>query len=265
MVLFQKKIGIKLITVAGLLLLAKPVLGAGGFTWSHFLLYSLEEPLVNLGIDPSPFLDFLIVAFFLIIFAYFAGKPFRQVVSREPTGKADLANFSEFLVSTILNFLSGIIRHGRGAKPILPLLGTYGLFILALNLVGLVPGFNPPTDQFNVTISFAFIIFLMTHFLGIRQHGASYIKQFLGPMPLLAPLMLPIEIVSHCVRPLSLSIRLFGNMTGDHKVVLIFSSILAVGLPIPFMGLGILVSVLQAFVFVLLSAIYFELAMSDAH
>ena len=164
-----------------------------------------------------------------------------------------------------MNFLSGTIRHGVGARPILALLGTYGLFILLLNLAGLVPGFNPPTDQFNVTIAFALIIFIMTHVLGIRQHGVGYIKQFLGPMPLLAPLMLPIEIVSHCVRPLSLSIRLFGNMTGDHKVVLIFTSILAVGLPIPFMGLGILVSVLQAFVFVLLSAIYFELAMSEAH
>jgi F0F1-type ATP synthase, subunit a len=84
-------------------------------------------------------------------------------------------------------------------------------------------------------------------------------------MPLLAPLMFPIELISHLVRPLSLSIRLFGNMTGDHKVVLIFSAILAVGLPIPFMGLGILVSVLQAFVFVLLSSIYFEMAMSEAH
>ena len=136
---------------------------------------------------------------------------------------------------------------------------------MLLNLAGLVPGFNPPTDQFNVTIAFAVIIFLMTHFLGIRQHGAGYIKQFLGPMPLLAPLMFPVEVVSHCVRPLSLSIRLFGNMIGDHKGVMVFTSILAVGLPIPFMGLGILVSVLQAFVFVLLSAIYFELAMSEAH
>ena len=199
------------------------------------------------------------------MFAYFAGRPFRQTDLLEPSGKANFSNFAGVIVSAILNFLSGTIRHGVGARPILPLLGTYGLFILLLNLIGLVPGFNPPTDQFNVTIAFALIIFLMTHVLGIRQHGAGYIKQFLGPMPLLAPLMLPIEIVSHCVRPLSLSIRLFGNMTGDHKVVLIFTSILAVGLPIPFMGLGILVSVLQAFVFVLLSAIYFELAMSEAH
>jgi F-type H+-transporting ATPase subunit a len=176
-----------------------------------------------------------------------------------------LAHFAEVAVDGILSFLSGIIKHGVGARPVLPLLGTYGLFILFLNLSGLIPGFNPPTDQFNVTIAFAVIIFVLTHYLGIKQNGSHYIKQFLGPMPVLVPLMLPIEIISHLVRPLSLSIRLFGNMTGDHKVVLIFSAILAVGLPIPFMGMGILVSVLQAFVFVLLSAIYFEMAMSEAH
>ena len=247
------------------LLTASPVFAAEGFTWAHFFFSGLEQPLVDLGIDPVPFLDLVMVAVFLISFAFFAGRPFRQTDLLEPSGKANFSNFTEVVVSAILNFLCGTIRHGVGARPILPLLGTYGLFILLLNLIGLVPGFNPPTDQFNVTIAFALIIFLMTHFMGIRQHGAGYIKQFFGPMPLLAPLMLPIEIVSHCVRPLSLSIRLFGNMTGDHKVVLIFTSIMAVGLPIPFMGLGILVSVLQAFVFVLLSAIYFELAMSEAH
>ena len=236
-----------------------------GFTWSHFLLGWLEEPLVRIGIDPLPMLDLIIIAFLIILFAYFAGKPFRKTEMLEPSGQSNLSNFSEAIVGLIFNFLSGTIRHGIGARPILPVLGTYGLFILILNLFGLVPGFNPPTDQFNVTISFAVIVFFITHYLGIRQHGTGYIKQFLGPMPLLAPLMFPVEIVSHCVRPISLSIRLFGNMTGDHKVVMIFSSILAIGLPIPFMGLGILVSVLQAFVFVLLSAIYFELAMSEAH
>ena len=248
------------------LMLASPVFAAaGGFTWSHLLLGWLEAPLVEWGIDPLPILDMLIVAVVLIVLAFIAGKPFRSTEMREPTGQADLAHFAEVTVDGILSFLSGIIKHGVGARPVLPLLGTYGIFILFLNLSGLIPGFNPPTDQFNVTIAFAVIIFVLTHYLGIKQNGCHYIKQFLGPMPVLVPLMLPIEIISHLVRPLSLSIRLFGNMTGDHKVVLIFSAILAVGLPIPFMGMGILVSVLQAFVFVLLSAIYFEMAMSEAH
>ena len=243
----------------------KAIASGSGFTWSHYLLGWLENPLVKIGIDPVPMLDLLIIAFLLLLFAFFAGKPFRKNSMLEPSGRSNLSNFAEVVVYMIFNFLSGTIKHGIGARPILPILGTYGLFILILNLFGLVPGFNPPTDQYNVTIAFAVVIFFITHYLGIRQHGAGYIKQFLGPMPLLAPLMFPVEIVSHCVRPISLSIRLFGNMTGDHKVVMIFSSILAFGLPIPFMGLGILVSVLQAFVFVLLSAIYFELAMSEAH
>ena len=237
----------------------------GGFTWSHALLGWLEEPLARRGVDPGPILNMVLLALILIVFAFIAGKPFRGTSQREATGQADLANFAEVMVQGILNFLSGIIRHGVGARPVMPLLGTYLLFIFILNFSGLFPGFNPPTDQFNITISFAIVIFLVTHFLGMRQHGGHYIQQFLGPMPVLAPLMFPIELISHLVRPLSLSIRLFGNMTGDHKVLVIFSSILAVGLPIPFLGLGLLVSVLQAFVFVLLSAIYFEQAMSEAH
>ena len=256
----------RLISLLSVVLVPSMVLAAGGgFTWSHSLLGWLEQPLVNLGIDPLPILDMLIISVLLILFAYIAGKPFRGTAMREPSGKADLAHFAEVVVGGILNFLDGIIRHGTGARPILPLLGTYGMFILCLNLSGLVPGFNPPTDQFNITFAFAIVVFLLTHTLGIRQHGASYIKQFIGPMPLMAPLMFPVELISHLVRPMSLSIRLLGNMTGDHKVVLIFSSILALGLPVPFMGLGILISVLQAFVFVLLSAIYFEVAMSEAH
>jgi F-type H+-transporting ATPase subunit a len=87
----------------------------------------------------------------------------------------------------------------------------------------------------------------------------------MGPIWWLTPLMMPIEIISHLVRPVSLSIRLFGNMTGDHKVVAIFSSLVALGLPIPFMGLGLFVALLQTFVFVLLSSIYFQDAMEHAH
>lgn len=256
------------LSLTGLLLLSlsAPVFAAGGgFTWSHFLLGGLEAPLASIGVDPLPILDMLIVAVILIAVAWFLGRPFRNAEMVEPSGRADAAHFAVVVVQGLLNFLSGIIRHGVGAKPLLPLLGTYGLFILFLNLAGLVPGFNPPTDQFNVTFAFAIVIFVVTHILGIRQHGGAYIKQFLGPMPILAPLMLPIELISHLVRPMSLAIRLFGNMTGDHKVVLIFTSILAVGLPIPFMGLGILICVLQAFVFVLLSAIYFEGALSEHH
>ncbi len=258
---------IKKLGVTGfLLLMSTPVIAAeGGFTWSHLILGFLEKPLMSIGVDPLPILDMLFVVAGLIAFAYFGGKPFRNAEMVEPSGKASFTHFIEVLVGGIYNFLSGIIQHGVGAKPLFPVLGTYALFILLMNLMGLVPGFNPPTDQWNVTLPLALLIFVMTHFLGLKIHGTHYFKQFVGPLWWLAPLMIPIEVISHCVRPMSLSIRLFGNMTGDHKVVLVFTSILAVGLPIPFMGLGILISVLQAFVFVLLSAIYFEIAMGEAH
>lgn len=237
----------------------------GGFTWSHALLGWLEMPLATSGVDPLPILDMILVAVLLIAFAYVAGMPFRKVEMVEPSGKSSFSHFVESLVGGIDGFLSGIIKHGVGARAIMPLLGTYALFIGAMNLAGLVPGFNPPTDQFNVTIVFGLLIFIMTHVLGLKTHGIAYLKQFMGPYLPLAWLMIPIELISHVVRPLSLAIRLFGNMTGDHKVVLVFTSIFAVLLPVPFMGLGVLVSVLQAFVFVLLSAIYFEGAMGEAH
>lgn len=248
------------------LFVASEVFAAGsGFTWSHALFGWAEVPLAKMGIDPIPIIDMVLVAVFLIIFAYIGGKPFRQGTQVVPTGKSNFSNFVEFLVGGILDFLSGIIKHGVGAKALLPLLGTYALFILSLNLIGLVPGFNLPTDQFNVTILFGVVIFVMTHVLGFRTHGVAYLKQFLGPYLPLCWLMFPIELISHAVRPLSLAIRLFGNMTGDHKVVLVFTSIFAIGLPVPFMGLGVLVCCLQAFVFVTLSAIYFEGAMGEAH
>lgn len=256
-----KKFGV----IGMLMLVSTPAFAAEGFTWAHLILGFLEEPLAENGIDPLPILDILFVFVGLVLFAYFGGKPFRNSDMVEPSGKANFSHFIEVLIGGIYNFLSSIIRHGLGPKPIFPVLGTYALFILCMNLMGLIPGFNPPTDQFNVTLPLALVIFIMTHVIGFKVNGVPYLKQFVGPLWWLAPLMIPIEIISHLVKPLSLSIRLFGNMTGDHKVVAVFTAFLAVGLPIPFMGLGVLVSVLQAFVFVLLSSIYFETAMSEAH
>ena len=114
----------RLALISVFLLTAAPVFAAEGFTWAHYLFSGLEQPLVDLGIDPVPFMDLLIVAVVLVVFAYFAGRPFRQTDLLEPSGKANFSNLAEFIVSAILNFLSGTIRHGVGARPILPLLGT---------------------------------------------------------------------------------------------------------------------------------------------
>ncbi len=233
-----------------------------GITWGELLLEPLGHFLAERGIDPEPAIDALFVSVLLILLAYFGGRRFRKGLV-QPDGKTGFSFVVEVIVGRMLAFLEGIIHHG--ARKVFFLLGTFALFILFNNLLGLVPGFNPPTDQFNVTVVLALMTFVTAHYLGIREHGWAYIKKFLGPVWWLAPLMFPIELVSHLVRPLSLAMRLFGNMTGDHKVVAVFTLLLPLGLPIPFMGLGIFVSVLQAFVFVLLSAVYFQDALDHPH
>ena len=234
------------------------------FTWGG-LLEPLEHLMTAYGIDPEPGIDALFVSIGLILLAYFAGRKYRKSEMVEPDGKISLGNTLEIVISGLLNLFSGIIKHPGTARKLFFMLGTFAFFILGNNLIGLIPGFNPPTDQFNVTIVLALITFFTAHFIGIKTHGFAYIKKFMGPIWWIAPLMLPIELISHLVRPLSLSIRLFGNMTGDHKVVLVFTSLLALGLPIPFMGLGIFIAFLQTFVFILLSSVYFQDALEKAH
>jgi len=234
-----------------------------GITWGSLLFPGLEHLLATYGVDPIPAIDVLIVSAGLILLAYFGGRRFRRAEMLEPDGRVTLAFLMERIIAGLLAFLQGIIRHG--ARDLFFLLGAFAFFILCNNAVGLIPGFNPPTDQYSVTVTLALVTFVTAHFLGIRTHGFAYIKKFMGPIWWLAPLMMPIELISHLVRPVSLSVRLFGNMTGDHKVVTIFSSLVALGLPIPFMGLGLFVALLQTFVFVLLSAIYFQDAMEHAH
>lgn len=234
-----------------------------GISWTGLFFSPLEHFLAKYGIDPVPGLDALLVSLFLILFAFVAGRKFRSSDMLEPKGTVSLSFVMEFVLGGMLSFFNSIIDHG--ARGLFFMLGTFSFFILGNNLLGLIPGFSSPTDQFNVTIALALITFVTAHFMGIRTHGPAYVKKFMGPIWWIAPLMLPIELISHMVRPVSLSVRLFGNMTGDHKVVIVFTSLLALGLPVPFMGLGIFVSVLQAFVFVLLSCVYFQDALEHAH
>lgn len=234
-----------------------------GITWGSLFFSPVQHWLARYGVDPVAAVDATIVAVLLIVFAWLAGRPFRRTDMVEPEGRPGLTFLVEFGLGGLLAFFDGIIQHG--ARPLFYLLGSFTLFILGNNLIGLVPGFNPPTDQYNVTLTLALVTFVTAHFIGIKHHGPAYIKKFAGPVWWLSPLMFPIEVISHLVRPLSLSVRLFGNMTGDHQVILMFSSLLALGLPIPFMGLGVLVALLQTLVFVLLSAIYFQDALEEAH
>jgi len=182
-----------------------------------------------------------------------------------PSDRLTLRNVFELLLEMFLKFLDDIIGH-RG-REFLPLIGTLGFFILFSNLLGLVPGFLPPTDNLNTTVACALVVFFTTHYVGIKEHGFKYIKHFIGPVLWLAPLFFIIEIISHLARPLSLSMRLFGNIMADHMLLsmaLLAPSLLVLFVPPLAMILGVFVSLIQTFIFILLSMMYISFALEGA-
>ncbi|MGZ4886992.1 MAG: F0F1 ATP synthase subunit A [Candidatus Aminicenantales bacterium] len=162
------------------------------------------------------------------------------------------------LLEMIFTLFEGLATDtiGPEGKKYLPVIGTVGLFIFSCNLIGLVPGFMSPTSKLNVTVGCALVVFFYYHAQGVRAQGLKYFKHFLGPIPALAPLMIPIEIISHFSRPVSLSMRLFGNIFAEELLIVIMASIVPFLLPLPFMAVAIFTSIIQAFVFVLLACIY---------
>ena len=193
----------------------------------------------------------------LIIFGSIAAKKLAIIPTRAQ-------NFFEILVDGLENFMVDIT--GDEGRWFFPVLGTVFLYIFVCNLIGLVPGFFPPTASYNTTLSCAIVVFCFTHYIGIKYHGAKYYKHFVGPVWWLIPIMLPIELISHLARVLSLSMRLFGNMSG-HELVLaiLFGLAGAFFVPLPIMAMGIFVAFVQAFVFFMLSIMYFAGAMEHAH
>nr|MBF0221527.1 F0F1 ATP synthase subunit A [Desulfobulbaceae bacterium] len=174
-------------------------------------------------------------------------------------------NFWEALVGGIEGFMADNMGK-EGARMMFPMLATFALYILVANMIGLMPGFMSPTSNLNITLGCTVIIFVTTHILGVKFHGPAYIKHFLGPIPWLIPLMFPIELISHLARILSLSIRLFGNIMAKETLLgILFLLAGAFFGPLPILCLGVLVSVVQSLVFVLLSILYFSAAMEHAH
>jgi F-type H+-transporting ATPase subunit a len=173
-------------------------------------------------------------------------------------------NIFEVIIGGLEDFMVEIT--GPEGRFFFPYIATIFLFILVSNLIGLVPGFFSPTANLNTTLALALCTFVLTHIIGIKCHGAKYIKHFLGPVWWLAPLMFILEMIGHLARVMSLSIRLFGNIFGKETVLGIFFMLAGLYLaPLPILFLGILVSFIQALVFTLLSIIYFAGAMEEAH
>jgi F-type H+-transporting ATPase subunit a len=224
------------------------------------------------------------LAMIILIAAVFAASRNLALVPR------GLQNFFEVVLEQFVGMIDDVMGHE--GRRFLPLIATLGLFILVGNLLGLVPGVAGPTANLNTTAACALIVFFAYHWIGIRKQGAlNYAKHFMGPVPALAPLMIPIELISHLARPLSLTLRLFGNMVGGHILLAIIfflmgldgligwalsgsaagalvgglGSVIMVVFTVGFLyPLKLLVSFLQAFIFVMLTMLYIAGGIEEA-
>jgi F-type H+-transporting ATPase subunit a len=190
----------------------------------------------------------ILVAAFLIVVFGLASRRLSLIPSKRQSAL-------ELIVQMFEGLLTDLI--GEQGKRYLPMIGTVGIFIFSANMLGLVPGFMSPTSKLNVTAGCALTVFVYYHWQGMKAQGVlKYLKHFSGPIPALAPLMLPIEIISHFSRPVSLSLRLFGNIFAEELLIVVIASIVPFVLPLPFMAIAIFTATIQAFVFVLLACIY---------
>jgi F-type H+-transporting ATPase subunit a len=228
-------------------------MGHEQFTW-----VSLIPGLSRLEPQVSGAIVVCVILLVIVVLGYLQVKKSEDEVV--PDEKLTFRNFVELLVEAISGLVEGTMGP-RGQEFVL-IVGTLGIFILFNNLSGLVPGFLPATDNVNTTFACSLTVFVLTHYYGVREHGIRYLKQFVGPFWWLAPIMVPIEVIGHLSRPLSLALRLFGNMTGDHLATGIFFFLIPLLIPLPIMFLGLFVAVVQTFVFMLLSMAYFSGAIS---
>jgi len=196
---------------------------------------------------------------FLVLIAYFIVVRLTLSVEK-PAGVQHLAEMTHEFVS---EQAEQIIGHG--SERFVTYLTALLLFILLANLMGIIPGLESPTANAVVPLGFALVTFIYYHYHGVRENGFAYIKQFLGPVWWLYPLLLPIEIISHCARVLSLTVRLYANMFAGDLVTLAFFSLVPIGIPLIFLGLHLGVAVVQAYVFFLLASIYLSLAVAHEH
>lgn len=225
-----------------------------------------ETLLMDLIINPQVVPHFVSYAFLASIILLTMAFAVRRSISLVP-GK--LQNAIEIVVEGLLKLAEDSIGHHWG-RPFFPLICTIFMYILVSNFMGLIPGFSSPTSNINMTASMAVPVFLATHYYGIKVHKGKYILHFLGPMRSLSALplmmmMLIVEIISHIARPVTLSVRLFGNMVAKHYLLLVLGLLVPAIVPTAILILGVLVSVVQAFVFALLTTLYLAGAVEEAH
>lgn len=204
----------------------------------------------------------ILVVLVLALFSFSARRGLDKRAAGDvlPDAKLTPRNMMELLMEGILQVMEFAMSR-KAALRHFWLIGPMATFILFSNLLGLIPGFLPPTDNFNTTLACSSVVFVYYNAEGLRRLGWHHIEHMANPVGepwgwFLAPLFLPVEMISHMIRPLSLSVRLLCNIAGDHLVLAVFIGIFPFLLPIPFMALGLFVAVVQTFVFILLSCVY---------
>ena len=239
-------------------LLSTNVFAGGGFTWLGGIAHS-----VHIG-------EHVITFIFIGVLLTLGGLIYRSKIAKVsnvviPDQGITFRNICELYGNFIYGQCKDIMGED-GAQKYFSFIATTFLVILISNLIGLIPGFLPPTEHLSTTLALGVFSFVYYNFKGVKEQGfVAYIAHFAGPLWYLAFLIFPIEIVSNLVRPLSLALRLKNNMMGDHLVLTQFSNLAPILVPIVFMILGILVSVIQAYVFTVLTMVYISLATHHDH
>jgi len=234
--------------------------------FNRYLASPLDSLLAKIG-QPAPdpahpwqnwiTMEILVVLIIMVLFAIL-----RSRLSYDKPGKLQIT------FEAIYDFVNGQASEGigHGSSKFVPFLGTLFIFILFMNLIGVIPGFESPTMTTAVPAGLAISVFLYYNVMGFRSHGVGrYLLHFAGPVWWMAPIMIPIELISHMARPLSLTIRLFSNMFAGEKVFMTFLALTYIAAPAIFMGLHVFVSFLQAFIFMLITLIYVGSAVAHEH
>jgi F-type H+-transporting ATPase subunit a len=217
--------------------------------------------LVGKPSQPRPWADFIVMQIFVVLLLMVLALLLRARLSVDRPGK--LQHIFEMLYEFVFGQAEDQVGHD--ARRYVAFFGTIFLFILTCNLIGIIPAFESPTKTAYVTCGCAMAVFFYYNLMGIREHGFKYILHFMGPKWWLAPLMFPIEIISHLARPLSLTVRLYANMFAGEQVTLVFLQMTKLLIPVAFMGLHVFVGVVQAYIFMLLTMAYVGGSVASEH
>lgn len=205
---------------------------------------------------PGNVLHSWVVMLVLIVLGIAATKR----ISLVPKG---LQNFFEVLIESLENFV--VANMGEDGRKVFPVLVTLFIYILFSNYEGLIPGLDAPTANINTTLSMAVFVFVYYQYWGFKLHGLHYVHHFTGPVAWLAPLIFPIEVIGHFARMLSLSLRLFGNIKGEEIVLVLLFTLAPIVSTVPIYFLFMMLKVVQAFVFFMLTMLYLKGAFEEAH